>query len=198
MKSPPGLSCVVCSTCGHCSTSPWVGSSPKHPGGVKLSWIIQLRNGFEVKGHLHQEMVVCGCHHLEKGPFRGAGEAGGCAVGFPVVDCLLLNSTLQTPGHTAFSSARVEVLGLGVHRRAQPVLEQEGAGHPAGLCGECGDVWVPQCPGTPQGWNCLSPCDGGTSSRISEDAGGSGSAVGWAVPGGHCSHCPVLPAAQQG
>lgn len=51
---------------------------PKHPGGVKLSWIIKLGNGFEAKGHLQQEVICCGCHHLEKGLFRGAGEVDGC------------------------------------------------------------------------------------------------------------------------
>lgn len=70
---------------------------PKHPAGVKLSWIIRLGNGFEAKGYLQQEVICCGCHHLGKGLFRGAGEVGGCAVDFPVADCLLLNSTVQTP-----------------------------------------------------------------------------------------------------
>lgn len=128
-----------------------------------MSWIIQLRNGFEVKGHLQEEMVCCGCHHLGKGPFRGAGEAGGCAVDFPVVDCLLLNSTVQTPRTHCFLLWEGGGAWAG---DAQEVSAPSGAGgHPAGVYGECGDVWVPQRPGTPQEWNCLSPCDGGASSR---------------------------------
>lgn len=206
MKSPPGLSCIVCSTCGHCSTSLWVGSTPKHPGGIKLSWIIQVRNGFEVKGDLQEEMVCCGCHHLGKGPFRGAGEAGGCAVGFPVVDCLLLNSTVHTPRTHCFLLCEGGGAWAG---GAQEGSARSGAGHPAGVYGECGDVWVPQCPGTPQEWNCLSPCDGGASSRSWREwqCCGVGSAS-WALQplpsapsctagvAPHCSvphYCPFLP-----
>lgn len=54
----PILCCLF--TCGHCSTSPLVGSTPKHRGGVKFSWIIELGNGFEAKGHLKQRRSVVG------------------------------------------------------------------------------------------------------------------------------------------
>lgn len=78
LKSPPSPSCVVLfhSWALFHITVGW--EHPKHPGGVKLSWIIKLGNGFEAKGHLQQEVICCGCHHLEKGLFRGAGEVGGC------------------------------------------------------------------------------------------------------------------------
>lgn len=91
LKSPPSPSCVVLfhSWALFHITVGW--EHPKHPGGVKLSWIIKLGNGFEAKGHLQQEVICCGCHHLEKGLFRGAGEVGGC--GFSCCG----NSTVQIP-----------------------------------------------------------------------------------------------------
>lgn len=67
-----------------------------------MSWIIKLGNEFEAKGHLQQGVICCGCHHLGKGLFRGAGEVGGCAVDFSVADCLLLNSTVETPRSHCF------------------------------------------------------------------------------------------------
>lgn len=106
-----------------------------------MSWIIQLGNEFEVKGHLQEGVVCCGCHHLRKGPFR---EAGGCAVHFPVEGCLLLNSTVQTPRTHGF--LLWEGVGAWVGG-TQAVSARSGAGHLAGMCG---DVWAPQCPGDPQ------------------------------------------------
>lgn len=198
MKSPPGPSCVVCSTCGHCSTSLRVGSTPKHPGCVKLSWIIQLGNGFEIKGHLQEEVVCCGCHHLGKGPFTGAGEAGGCAVDFPVVDCLLPNSTVQTLRTLLFPLGGWRCLGWGCTGGFSPFWSRRE--HDTQL--ECMVSVVmfefPCAQGLHRSGIASPPVMGELPEGVPEDAEGSGSAVGWAVPGGHCSHCPVLPAAEQG
>lgn len=147
MRSPPGPACVVCSTCGHCSTSLLVGSTPEHPGCFKLSWIIKLGNGFEAKGHLKQEVVVVGVITWGRGH---SGWLGGLVA---VLWIFLLwiascSITLQTPQDTLLSLGRRSCLGWGAHRRSQPA------------------------------------------------SGGSGRAVGWAVPGGLCRHCPVLPAAE--
>lgn len=87
---------------------------------------------------------------------------------------------------------------MGACRRSQPIVEQEGARHPAGVQGVCGDDWAPQCPGALREWICPSPCDVGTSSRSPRSCCGEQQCCGWALPGGHCSHCPVLPAAEQG
>lgn len=90
------------------------------------------------------------------------------------------------------------MLGLGAHRSSQPIVEQEGDRHPAGVQGECGDDWASQYPGAPQEWLCPSPSDAGSSSRSPRSCWEEQQCCGWAVPGGHCSCCPVLPAAEQG
>lgn len=161
-----------------------------------MSWIIKLGNEFEAKGHLQQGVICCGCHHLGKGLFRGAGEVSGCAVDFSVADCLLLNSTVETPRSHCF--LLWGGIGAWVGGTQEAILEQEGARHPAGVQGECGDGCTPQCPGAPQEWICTSPCDVGTSSRCPRSCWGEEQCCGWAVPGGCCSHCPVLRAAEQG
>lgn len=91
------------------------------------------------------------------------------------------------------------MLGLGTHRRSQPIVAQEGARHPAGVQGECGDVWATQCLELHRSGFTSHPMMEELPQGVPEAAGGSGSgsAVGWAVPGEHCSQCPVLPAAGQ-
>lgn len=79
------------------------------------------------------------------------------------------------------------MLGLEAHRRCQPVLEQ--------------DTWL-ECVvmfglhsalGVHRSRIASQPVMGELPQRIPEDVGGM--AVLW---GGHCSHCLLLPAAEQG
>lgn len=95
----------------------------------------------------------------------------------------------RPPGHTAFSSGRVEVLGLGVHRRSQLLLEQEGTQLGSMVSVVFG---LPSTLGPHRSGIASPPVMGELPQGVPEDAGGSSSTVGWAVPGGHCSHCPVL------
>lgn len=121
MRSPPGPACVVCSTCGHSSTSLLVGSTPEHPGCFKLSWIIKLGNGFEAKGHLKQEVVVVGVIT------RGKGHSGWLGGLVAVLWIFLLwiascSITLQTRQDSLLSLGRRSCLGWGHTGGLSPLL----------------------------------------------------------------------------
>lgn len=107
-----------------------------------MSWIIKLGNGFEAKGHLKQKVVVVGVITWGKGHSGWLGRLVAVLWIFLlwIASCSI---TLQTPEDTLLSLGRCSCLGWGARRRSQPILEQEGARHPAGVQDECGDDWTP-------------------------------------------------------
>lgn len=127
-------------------------------------------------------MICCGCHHLGKGLFRGAGEVGGYAVNFPVGRLPPAKQHCADPQDTLLSPlGRHGCLGWGHAGSLSPLWSRREPGTQLECRVSVVMIGLPSALGLHRSGFAPHLVMGELPRGVPEAAGGSSSAVG-----GHC------------